>query len=107
MGDDAGRLCNVSCLTIDVREHNNDIVFMHKIVAGVANRSYGIHVAKMAGMPASVVARAESVLAGLEGGRGQTDTSTTQQNTQATNITKKQTSRVQQPNATPQLTLFS
>ena len=107
VGDDAGRLHNVSCLTIDVREHNNDIVFMHKIVAGVANRSYGIHVAKMAGMPASVVARAESVLAGLEGGRGQTDTSTTQQNTQATNITKKQTSRVQQPNATPQLTLFS
>lgn len=107
VGDDAGQLRNVSCLTIDVREHNNDIVFMHKIVAGVANRSYGIHVAKMAGMPASVVARAESVLAGLEGGRGQTDTSTTQQNTQATNITKKQTSRVQQPNATPQLTLFS
>lgn len=107
VGDDAGRLRNVSCLTIDVREHNNDIVFMHKIVAGVANRSYGIHVAKMAGMPASVVARAESVLAGLEGGRGQTDTSTTQQNTQATNIAKKQTSRVQQPNATPQLTLFS
>lgn len=107
VGDNAGRLRNVSCLTIDVREHNNDIVFMHKIVAGVANRSYGIHVAKMAGMPASVVARAESVLAGLEGGRGQTDTSTTQQNTQATNVTKKQTSRVQQPNATPQLTLFS
>lgn len=107
VGDNVGRLRNVSCLTIDVREHNNDIVFMHKIVAGVANRSYGIHVAKMAGMPASVVARAESVLAGLEGGRGQTDTSTTQQNTQATNITKKQTSRVQQPNATPQLTLFS
>ena len=107
VGDNAGRLRNVSCLTIDVREHNNDIVFMHKIVAGVANRSYGIHVAKMAGMPASVVARAESVLAGLEGGRGQTDASTTQQNTQATNITKKQTSRVQQPNATPQLTLFS
>ena len=107
VGGNAGRLRNVSCLTIDVREHNNDIVFMHKIVAGVANRSYGIHVAKMAGMPASVVARAESVLAGLEGGRGQTDTSTTQQNTQATNITKKQTSRVQQPNATPQLTLFS
>lgn len=107
VGDNAGQLRNVSCLTIDVREHNNDIVFMHKIVAGVANRSYGIHVAKMAGMPASVVARAESVLAGLEGGRGQTDTSTTQQDTQATNITKKQTSRVQQPNATSQLTLFS
>ena len=57
---------NVSCLTIDVREHNNEIIFMHKIVAGVANRSYGIHVARMAGMPKSVIARAECVLSTLE-----------------------------------------
>ena len=57
---------NVSCLTIDVREHNNEIIFMHKIVAGVANRSYGIHVARMAGMPKSVIARAECVLSALE-----------------------------------------
>ncbi len=61
-----GGLAHVSCLTIDVREHNDQIVFMHKIVAGVANRSYGIHVAKMAGMPSSVVARAQCVLASLE-----------------------------------------
>ena len=61
-----GYLNNVSCLTIDVREHNNEIIFMHKIVSGVANRSYGIQVAKMAGMPTSVVARAECVLAALE-----------------------------------------
>ena len=61
-----GYLNNVTCLTIDVREHNNEIIFMHKIVSGVANRSYGIQVAKMAGMPASVVARAECVLAALE-----------------------------------------
>lgn len=60
------RLDNIACLTIDVREHNNEIVFMHKIVAGVANRSYGIHVARMAGMPQSVVARAQCVLAALE-----------------------------------------
>ena len=59
-------LNNVTCLTIDVREHNNEIIFMHKIVSGVANRSYGIQVAKMAGMPASVVSRAECVLAALE-----------------------------------------
>ncbi|MDW2958890.1 MAG: DNA mismatch repair protein MutS [Alphaproteobacteria bacterium] len=62
----SGNLHHVSCLTIDVREHNNEIVFMHKIVSGVANRSYGIHVAKMAGMPSSVVARAECVLSALE-----------------------------------------
>ena len=66
VGCEKGQLQNVSCLTIDVREHNNEIIFMHKIVAGVANRSYGIHVAKMAGMPESVVLRAENVLAGLE-----------------------------------------
>lgn len=65
-----GALPHVSCLTIDVREHNNEIIFMHKIVAGVANRSYGIHVARMAGMPASVVARAECVLSSLETERG-------------------------------------
>ena len=60
------KLNNVSCLTIDVREHNNDIVFLHKIIPGVANRSYGIAVAKMAGMPANIVARAEDVLLNLE-----------------------------------------
>jgi DNA mismatch repair protein MutS len=59
-------LNNVSCLTIDVREHNNDIVFLHKIIPGVANRSYGIAVAKMAGMPANIVTRAENVLENLE-----------------------------------------
>ena len=61
-----GGLGHACCLTIDVREHNNEIVFMHKIVPGVANRSYGIQVAKMAGMPASVVSRAECVLCALE-----------------------------------------
>ncbi len=106
VGDDAGRLHNVSCLTIDVREHNNDIVFMHKIVAGVANRSYGIHVAKMAGMPASVVARAESVLAGLEGARTTTETITPEPIVAAATHAPKKPSRVMQPNDTTQLTLF-
>ena len=64
VGDE--NLSSVSCLTIDVREHNNDIVFLHKIIPGVANRSYGIAVAKMAGMPEKIVERAEDVLANLE-----------------------------------------
>ena len=63
---DAENLNQVSCLTIDVREHNNDIVFLHKIISGVANRSYGIAVAKMAGMPRHIVERAEQVLGNLE-----------------------------------------
>ena len=67
-------LQNVSCLTIDVREHNNDIIFLHKIIPGVANRSYGIAVAKMAGMPESVVSRAESVLESLESGSESSNT---------------------------------
>ena len=63
---DDENLNNVACLTIDVREHNNDIIFLHKIINGVANRSYGIAVAKMAGMPEKIVQRAESVLTNLE-----------------------------------------
>lgn len=43
-----------------------DVVFLHKIVPGAADRSYGVHVAAMAGMPASVVKRAEIILADLE-----------------------------------------
>ena len=67
-----GELTRVSCLTIDVREHNNEIIFMHKIVPGIANRSYGIHVAQMAGMPKSVVERATQILSGLESGIAET-----------------------------------
>lgn len=63
---DDENLNSVSCLTIDVREHNNDIVFLHKIIPGIANRSYGIAVAKMAGMPKHIVERAEQVLNNLE-----------------------------------------
>lgn len=72
--DNNGGLPNVSCLTIDVREYNNEIIFMHKIIPGVANQSYGIHVAKMAGMPESVVARAQAVLDDLENSKQNTRT---------------------------------
>lgn len=94
-----GALTDVSCLTIDVREHNNEIVFMHKIVAGVANRSYGIHVAKMAGMPESVVKRAESVLADLE----ETKTDVCQERPEKPKETRN---KVAQPNTKTQLNLF-
>lgn len=95
---------NVSCLTIDVREHNNEIVFMHKIVPGVANRSYGIHVARMAGMPASVIARAESVLASLE---SHTPTAAPQQVTESAPIKKVNLNPMRvESSARPQLNLF-
>ncbi|MDE1901392.1 MAG: DNA mismatch repair protein MutS [Alphaproteobacteria bacterium] len=61
------------CATMRIREWGGKIVFMHEVVDGVADRSYGIHVAQMAGLPAPVIARAEQVLSGLEeakAGRG-------------------------------------
>lgn len=51
---------------VDVLEREGEVVFLRKIVAGGADRSYGIHVAKLAGLPASVIARAQQVLAQLE-----------------------------------------
>lgn len=109
-GTAPGQLHNVRCLTIDVREHNNEIVFMHKIVAGVANRSYGIHVARMAGMPASVVSRAESVLAGLESGTpavssGASDATPVAQPAAAPKRTQNRVSEAA-PRAQSQLSLF-
>ena len=56
----------VKNLTVEVTEHNNEIIFMHKIAPGVANRSYGIHVAQMAGMPNSVISSATKILNQLE-----------------------------------------
>lgn len=104
VGNAPGKLHNVRCLTIDVREHNNEIIFMHKIVAGVANRSYGIHVARMAGMPASVVSRAESVLSGLESGQDSTPTPPATDTVPASG--KRTQNRVAEPTRRAQLSLF-
>jgi DNA mismatch repair protein MutS len=51
---------------VSAREWKDDIVFLRKIVPGRSDRSYGIQVARLAGLPASVVARAKAILAGLE-----------------------------------------
>lgn len=59
-------LPNVKNLTIKIAEEAGEIVFMHKIIPGVANHSYGIHVARMAGMPDEVLKSAERILAELE-----------------------------------------
>ncbi|WP_041798528.1 DNA mismatch repair protein MutS [Rhodopseudomonas palustris] len=58
--------------TVRVKEWRGEVVFLHEVLPGSADRSYGIQVAKLAGLPASVVARAKSVLAKLEANdRGQ------------------------------------
>ncbi len=51
---------------VDVQERGDDVVFLRKIVPGGADRSYGIHVAKLAGLPTSVIERAQEVLMSLE-----------------------------------------
>jgi DNA mismatch repair protein MutS len=52
--------------TVRVKEWQGDVVFLHEVLPGAADRSYGIQVAKLAGLPPAVIARAKSVLAKLE-----------------------------------------
>ena len=61
------RLDHVCNLSMVAREWNGELVFLHEAAPGAADRSYGVQVAKLAGVPASVVARARSVLDRLEG----------------------------------------
>ncbi len=60
------KLDDAANVTIEVKEWKDDIIFLHKVVAGAADRSYGIQVAKLAGLPKAVIARAHDVLARLE-----------------------------------------
>jgi DNA mismatch repair protein MutS len=66
----AGRLPRVRNLHVAVREWNDEIVFLHKVQPGGTDRSYGIQVARLAGLPAPVIRRAKALLAELEA-RGQ------------------------------------
>jgi DNA mismatch repair protein MutS len=68
----AGRLDSLSLHHVRAREWKGDLVLLHEVAGGAADRSYGIAVAKLAGLPPSVVARAKSVLAKLEAGRDAT-----------------------------------
>ena len=54
--------------TMRVKEWQGDVVFLHEVASGAADRSYGIHVARLAGLPAPVILRAEQVLETLERG---------------------------------------
>ncbi len=62
----AARLPHARNATIEVKEWQDEIIFLHRVIAGAANRSYGIQVARLAGLPETVIARAAEVLAKLE-----------------------------------------
>jgi len=65
LGEGSRHAANYS---VSAREQNGDVVFLHRLVAGAASRSYGIAVAKLAGLPETVLARARALLSTLEGG---------------------------------------
>jgi DNA mismatch repair protein MutS len=65
----AGRLARLVNVQVAVREQGDQVIFLHRIVEGAADRSYGIHVAQLAGLPSRVVARAREVLRELEAER--------------------------------------
>jgi DNA mismatch repair protein MutS len=64
----AAKLPALACHTMRVKEWKGDVVFLHEVGPGTADRSYGIHVAKLAGLPRTVTERAEEVLSVLEKG---------------------------------------
>ncbi|WP_430911050.1 DNA mismatch repair protein MutS [Methylobacterium sp. sgz302541] len=60
------RLPRLDNATLKVAEHKGEVVFLHEVVPGTAERSYGLQVARLAGLPAAVVTRAGAILKGLE-----------------------------------------
>ncbi|SMO39413.1 DNA mismatch repair protein MutS [Thalassovita litoralis] len=64
----AGKLPGVENATVAVKEFEGDVIFLHEVRKGAADRSYGVQVAKLAGLPDAVVARARVVLDALEKG---------------------------------------
>jgi len=64
----SARLDQLACHTMKVKEWQGDVVFLHEVGHGAADRSYGIHVADLAGLPQAVITRAEEILDNLETG---------------------------------------
>ncbi len=64
----ASKLDGVDCATVAVKEWEGDVIFLHEVRKGAADRSYGVQVAKLAGLPEAVVERARIVLDALEKG---------------------------------------
>ena len=62
------KLERLECHTMRVKEWKDNVVFLHEVASGSADRSYGIHVGKLAGLPQVVVRRAEQILSSLEKG---------------------------------------
>ncbi len=64
----SSKLPRVDNATVAVKEHEGDVIFLHEVRRGAADRSYGVQVAKLAGLPDAVIARAQVILDALERG---------------------------------------
>lgn len=64
----ASKLDGVENATVSVREWNGEVIFLHEVLKGAADRSYGVQVARLAGLPPAVVDRAREILDALEAG---------------------------------------
>ena len=62
----AGKLPRLSLHCMKIKEFNDEVIFLHEVIDGSADRSYGIHVAKLAGLPKALIKRADQVLQNLE-----------------------------------------
>ncbi len=62
----AARLSHLACHAMKVKEWKGSVIFLHEVMPGAADRSYGIHVARLAGLPPEVIQRAEAVLAMIQ-----------------------------------------
>ena len=68
-----GKVDGVKNFSVAVKRHGDSITFLRKIVKGGTDDSYGIEVAKLAGVPGEVISRAKEVLASVEGGKSPID----------------------------------
>jgi DNA mismatch repair protein MutS len=94
----ADRLDRVSNYNVAVSDENGDIIFLHRILPGGADKSYGVHVAKLAGLPPPVIRRASEILDELEAPIAVADN---KKNTKSSNGSKSRDAQI-----TSQLSLF-
>ncbi|MCE2902945.1 MAG: DNA mismatch repair protein MutS [Gemmatimonas sp.] len=102
----ASELGGVRNFTVAVREVGDQVLFLHQLVPGGADRSYGIEVGRLAGLPAPVIARAKEVLALLEGEGEQMAARLTADGMQAPTSTKRRGPRLKHQVHTDQLGFF-
>ncbi|MFT5465244.1 MAG: DNA mismatch repair protein MutS [Verrucomicrobiales bacterium] len=91
---------------VAVREWNDEIIFLRKIIAGSADRSYGIQVARLAGLPDEIISRAKEILASLENGATH-PAAAPESSKPKRKATRKKSARVGEEPPEPQLSLFS